>query len=168
MQRLMPQSFLLSIALVCHLLFAAGPLAAQKPEVDRLMQTGSQKYQAGDMDGAIADFRQAAVLQPGDPSVLFALAQALGDQGSLAESEQTYLKLFPIYDQLQTHAASTGANYKPSMAAAWNNLAAVYCRDNRFADARAANDHAFATWANPNNVPAQFFVTRGLILDGLK
>jgi hypothetical protein len=59
-----------------------GPLAAQKTEVNRLMQTGSQKYQAGDMDGAITDFRQAAVLQPGDPSVLFALAQALGDRGS--------------------------------------------------------------------------------------
>lgn len=121
----------------------AGALHAQTPDAARRMQTGSQKFQTGDLDGAIADFRQAAAMQPNDPNTLFALAQALGDQGSLAESEQTYLKLFPIYDQLQTRAATSGVSYKPSMAMAWNNLAAVYCHDNRFADARAANDRAF-------------------------
>jgi len=99
---------------------------------------------------------------------LFALAQALGDQGSLAESEQAYLKLCPIYDQLQIRTATTGANYKPNIAMAWNNLAAIYCRDNRFADARAASEHAFAIWPITGTAPAQFFVTRGLILDGLK
>jgi Flp pilus assembly protein TadD len=95
------RTFLVFTALLVVSLVAAGPLAAQKTDVNRLIETGSQKYHAGDMDGAIADYRQAAVLQPGDPSILFNLAQALGDQGSLAESEQTYLKLFPIYDQLQ-------------------------------------------------------------------
>src|SRR6266404_4572578 len=127
------------------LLFAVS-LPAQKPDLTRLMQSGSQKAQAGDLEGAIVDFRQAAALQPGDPNVMFALAQALGDQGSLAESEQTYLKLFPIYDQLQSRASITGATYKPSMAMAWNNLAAIYCRDHRFEDARTALDHAFTAW----------------------
>src|ERR1043166_7519274 len=83
MQQPVPRSFLLSIALICHLLLAAGPLAAQKTEVNRLMQIGSQKYQAGDMEGAIADFRQGAVLQPGDPTVFFALPGALGGRGPL-------------------------------------------------------------------------------------
>src|SRR5258708_2600859 len=143
-------------------------LQAQKPDVAQLMKSGSQKVQAGDLDGAITDFRQASALQPSDPNVLFALAQALGDQGALAESEQTYLKLFPIYDQLQIRGVASGLTYKPSMAMAWNNLAAVYCRDNRFEDARAALDHAFAAWTSPANAPAQFFVTRGMVLEGLK
>src|SRR5258708_581818 len=156
-----------TVLFLVALLFAGG-LTAQKPHVTRLMQSGSQRVQAGDLDGAVTDFRQASALQPSDPNVLFALAQALGDQGSLAESEQTYLKLFPIYDQLQSRASMTGVTYKPSMAMAWNNLAAIYCRDNRFEDARAALDHAFAAWTSPANAPAQFFVTRGMVLEGLK
>src|ERR1700722_471452 len=84
------RTFVVFHALLAVSLVAAGALAGQKTDVNRLLETGSQKYRAGDMDGAIAAYRQAAALQPGDPSILFNLAQALGDQGSLAESEQTY------------------------------------------------------------------------------
>src|SRR5258708_27068788 len=106
--------------------FLVATLSAQKSDVTFLMQAGSQKVQAGDLEGAIVDFRQAAALQPSDPNVLFALAQALGDQRSFAESEQTYLKLFPIYDQLQSRGSMTGVTYKPSLGMAWNNIPSVY------------------------------------------
>jgi tetratricopeptide (TPR) repeat protein len=148
-------------------LFVAIPLAAQNAEVSRLMQAGAQKYRAGDFDGAVALYHQAAALQPSDPNILLALAQALGDQGTLPEAERIYLKLPSLYEQLQSHAAR-GGTYRPNIAVAWNNLAALYCRDNRFDDARAANDRAFAAWPTPNSAPAQFFITRGLVLDGLK
>src|ERR1700737_2578355 len=148
-------------------LFVAIPLAAQSAEGNRLMQAGAQKYQAGDLDGAVAVYHQAAALQPNDPNILFALAPALGDQGTLPEAEQIYLKLPSLYEQLQSHAAQ-GVTYRPSVAMVWNNLAALYCRDNRFDDAHPASDSAFAVWPTPNSTPAQFFITRGLVLDGLK
>jgi tetratricopeptide (TPR) repeat protein len=155
------------VGLLLGALFFAIPLAAQNAEVSRLMQAGAQKYQAGDLDGAVAVYHQAAALRPNDPNILLALAQALGDQGTLVDAEQIYLKLPSLYEQLQSHAAQ-GVTYRPSIAMVWNSLAALYCRENRFDDARAANDRALAAWPTPNGAPAQFFVTRGLLLDGLK
>jgi len=68
------------------------PLFAQNSEATRLAQSAAQKYQSGDLDGAIDTYRQATALQPNDPNILFALAQALGDQGATQEAPTDYQK----------------------------------------------------------------------------
>jgi protein O-GlcNAc transferase len=144
------------------------PLAAQNSEAARLAQSAAQKYQAGDLTGAIAAYRQAAALQPNDASIFFALAQALGDQGATEEAAADYQKTLQLYDQLQARGARSGLNFKPNMAMVWNNLAVLYCRDQHYDQARSAIDRAFSLWSNPGSVPARFFVTRGMVLEGLK
>ncbi len=139
--------------------------AAQNADVTRLVRAGAQKYQAGDLNGAIAAYRQAVALQPNEVNALFGLAQALGDQGSFAEAESTYLKLLPLYEQLQRRAEQ-GVTYKPSMAMVWNNLAVLYCREKKFDQAGTATDRAFGYWSSPGAAPASFFVTRGMVLEG--
>jgi tetratricopeptide (TPR) repeat protein len=144
------------------------PLFAQNPEAKRLAQSAAQKYQAGDLDGAITDYRQASTLQPNDPNILFSLAQALGDHGSTLEAAADYQKSLQLYEALQSRATGTSVSFKPNMAMIWNNLAVLYCRDKQYDDARSAVDHAFSLWSNPNSVPGRFFVTRGMVLEGLK
>lgn len=104
-------------------------LTAQNSEANRLAQSAAQKYQSGDLEGAIATYHQATVLQPNDPNILFALAQALGDQGATQEVTTDYQKTLQLYDQLQARGSGSGLNYKPNMAVVWNNLAVLYCRD---------------------------------------
>src|SRR5215475_832485 len=109
-------------------------LSSQEPEADRLVRSAAQKYQAGDLDGAIATYRQASALKPNDPAILFSLAQALGDQGTTEEAAANYQKSFQLYDQLQARASISGTNYKPNMAMIWNNLAVLYVRDKHYDD----------------------------------
>jgi tetratricopeptide (TPR) repeat protein len=167
-----PRRILVLFLVLSSTLFAAAltpsSLPAQNSEAARLSQSAAKKYQAGDVDGAIAIYRQASALQPDDPNILFALAQALGDQGKTEEATTDYQKTLQLYDQLQAHSSTAGLTFKPNMAMIWNNLAVLYVRDKHYDDARSAIDHAFSLWPTPNSTPARFFVTRGMVQEGLK
>ena len=168
-----PRRISVSYILVFSTLFGIvltlpGPLAPQNSEASRLAQSAAQKYQAGDIDGAISGYRQASTLQPNDPNILFALAQVLGDQGNTQEATADYQRALELYDQLQVRSTFGGVNFKPNMAMIWNNLAVLEVRDKHYDDARSAIEHAFGLWPNPNSVPARFLVTRGMIQEGLK
>ena len=101
-----------------------------------------------------------------DPNVLFSLAEALGDQGSLQEAEAAYLKAIPLYQQLQDRGTAVGATYRPNIALSLNNLAIIYSREKRFDEAGAAIERALASWPTPRSTPATFFVTRGIVFEG--
>ena len=52
------------------------------------LSVGEQKLKSGDRTGAIAQFRQAISLAPGNPRAHYALAAALREAGEQAEADR--------------------------------------------------------------------------------
>jgi protein O-GlcNAc transferase len=160
-------SHIFRMFLCCLFLFV--PIGARAQTVaasDAELRQGQKMYLDGDLAGALSHYRQVALSRPNDPNVLFLIAQALGDQGSLAEAEATYLKTIPLYQQLQARASGSGVTYQPNIAMTLNNLAAIYSREKRFAEASKAIEQALTVWPSAKSTPATLFVTRGIVLEG--
>lgn len=159
----------LSARLLLCFLFLSAPIcvrAQTAATTDAELQKGQELYRAGDIAGALSTLRRIALSRPNDPNVLFSLAEALGDQGSLQEAEAAYLKAIPLYQQLQARGTGSGATYRPNIAMSLNNLAIIYSREKRFDEADAAIQRALASWTTPTSRPATFFVTRGIVFEG--
>jgi Flp pilus assembly protein TadD len=155
------------IFLCCLFLFV--PIGASTQTVaasDAELRPGQKMYLDGDVAGAPSHYRQVALSRPNDPHVLFLIAQALGDQGSLPEAEVTYLKAILLYQQLQTRASRSGVTYQSNIAMTLNNLAAIYSRGKRFDEASKAIEQALTVWLSAKSTPATLFVTRGIVLEG--
>src|SRR3989442_14361 len=74
---------------VCTLLWILGALfpslafaQTPNPESQRQLQTALQRYQAGDLDGAIAAYQQAIKLNPQSGIAYSGLGSALIDKGN--------------------------------------------------------------------------------------
>jgi tetratricopeptide (TPR) repeat protein len=168
----MPESYGLRLAgaallgLVLSSAIASAAPQAKIPEGEVLRVQGQKLYQAGDLEGAVKALRRAAALRPNDAALLFLFAQVLGDQGSYQDSEAFYLRTVSLYEQQQSQVNDEGiAVNKRNIATCLNNLAVVYLRDKRPADAQSALDRAMATWTPASSMPSRFYVTRGQVLE---
>src|SRR6188768_1638182 len=72
-----------ALLLLCGNVWAASP-------VDALLQQGSQKFEDGDVDGALAAFDKAEKLAPKDARPRFMRGSALLKKGDLAGAEKGF------------------------------------------------------------------------------
>src|SRR6202045_5501928 len=91
---------------------------AQTPQ--ELVQDAIQKQQAGDLEGAVAGYKQFLKLHPGATAIHSNLGAALAGLGRFEEAVPEY---------------KTALRQSPSLAAARLNLALVYYKMGRIADA---------------------------------
>src|SRR6202030_935737 len=101
------------------LIVSIGAIAsAQTPP--ELVQDAIQKQQAGDLEGAVAEYKQFLKLHPGATAIHSNLGAALAGLGRFEEAVPEY---------------KTALRQSPSLAAARLNLALVYYKMGRIADA---------------------------------
>jgi tetratricopeptide (TPR) repeat protein len=145
-------------------LSSAHAILAQFNQAVKLDEVGSQRYQAGDLDGAIAAFRQAVSLNPNDSLAYSNLGLALMDKGNLPEAAMALERSIGIID---ARAAMAPAPHPSSSRAysvlgiALNNLAIVRYQQGQLDVALAAVTRALqAATTYPDA-----WVTRGVILE---
>lgn len=106
-------------------------LAPNNPAVQQfLMQLDAE---TGSSDGAVARFQAVAAQSPQDPNAHLELADALWNNGALAQAE----------DEYQT-AQSLAGPHTPAARQAAAHLARLYAAQSRYADSLAALAHAGA------------------------
>src|SRR5215475_2448201 len=114
-------------SLVLFLAASVSSLAQAPSPVQRLTQQGMEAYRRGDLPAAVAAFRQTTTIAPTDGLTWFNLGLVLADQGQLPEAASAYEKSISLL-------ASPKAS-RLNLSNAYNNLALVYLRQNRFEEA---------------------------------
>jgi tetratricopeptide (TPR) repeat protein len=144
-----------------------GPLVAQGPnsEFQRQLLLAQKLYLSGDLDSAMAAYRQAIGLSPQSGTAYSGLGAVMMDKGILKDA-------VPVLEQavtlLERPAAATPGSTQIrrvsdplNLALTLNNLALAYYQLNRLVDAFARADRAVQTQPTLSNC----WNTRGLVLE---
>jgi tetratricopeptide (TPR) repeat protein len=115
-------------AIVLTLVLGCGVARAALPD-DALIDSGSQKLQSGDIDGALDAFRRAEKLSPKDARPKYLQAVALQKKGDLAGAEQGFKSALAL---------------EPKHAEVRNELGALYNERRRYAEAASELERAVA------------------------
>jgi tetratricopeptide (TPR) repeat protein len=123
------------------LLALSVPAMAATPQIDQLLQEGTQKFEAGDVDGALAAFEKAEKLAPKDARPRYLRGSALVKKGDVAGAEKAFRDALALDATLVEVRAELGAllvdrrrypeaekelkaavKGKPDLTEAWYNL----------------------------------------------
>ncbi len=155
---------LLTICIVTLLILtlpAHTPAQANQPT--KLDEIGSQRYAAGDLDGAIAAFRQSINGNPNDALAYSNMGLALMDKGKLPEAAIALEQAINLMDARATLKPAP-QNAKPQgftvLGIALNNLAIVRYQQGQLDAALAAANRSIKSAAAYPDA----WVTRGVIL----
>ncbi len=156
----------------CTLLWLLGELFlatafAQAPnaEFQHQLQVAQQRYQAGDLDGAIAAYQQASRLNPQSGLAYSGLGSALLDQGNPKDSVSALEQAIALLDKPAAAVPGSPELRRVAdplnLAVTLNNLALAYYQLNRFDEAFARADRAVQIQPSLSNC----WNTRGMVLE---
>lgn len=137
---------------------------APNSEFQRQLQLAQQRYQAGDLDGAIVSYLQAVKLNPQSGIAYSGLGSALLDKGNLKDAGAALEHAVALLDPPVTLPGTTQVAHGRDplqFAVASNNLALVYYQQSRFDEALAVVERA----VNTNSALSNCWNTRGMILE---
>ena len=109
------------------------------PEFLQLMKLANQRYQAGDLDGAIANYQQAVKLDPNSGAAYSSLGSALLDKGDFKGSAAAFEAAVALAEKPRAARPGSTVAARPDplpLALALNNLALAYYQAHRYDDAR--------------------------------
>ncbi len=130
---------------------ASGPSkedTAKMDSVKKLFDEGVTASQAGDNDGAIAKFNEAATAMPGCFDCYYNLGFAYAQKKDYTQSETAFKRAIEL---------------KPDYADAYNGLATIYNAQKKFDDAQAASRKAAELSATSGGGSADALYNQGVI-----
>lgn len=150
---------------------------ASRAQAAEKAQQASEAEAAGNLQQAIADYRDAVAVDPGEPVLAYKLAMALdkaadhgGERAALEQAIQADPHMALAQNQLgyldsldgNTEGAiqhfQLAVQADPSYSKAWLNLAATLCLESKWTDAKDALGHVLAL--DPTNAPANELLQR--------
>jgi len=138
---------------------------APNPELSRQLQTAQQRYQTGDVDGAIAAYQQAIRLNPQSGLAYSGLGSALLDKGNPKDAVAAMEQAVALFDKPAAAVPGSSQIQRASdplnLALTLNNLALAYYQLNRLDEALARADRAVQIQPSLSNC----WNTRGMVLE---
>ena len=155
------------IVLCCFVLLlpATASVAGQNPIEDRSnhqMNTGVGLYGTGNLDAAIAAFRDAISTWPKNALAYFNLGAALVDKGDSTGAMKAYEQAIALMEAPPPPGAPAIRHHavNVTLAESLNNLAVIYYQQNRLDEAIARVNHCIEQF--PDH--AGCLLTRGIVL----